>query len=586
MILQRIVFSSEDETEKALFVRKKQGNHWCFDTYFNIFDCAGWRKYTEIRQISLRLSCDRVCTVVMNHISLSSMGVDGMAKRQIAKVKCHAAGEEEMIGPIDLPVTGAIAFEVIGAEDSANCPVIKASWITSESLQQIPVEIGIGICTYKREAYVQKNLDRLQKELLDDPEAPGYGHIRVCVADNGNTLMPETAADSSIRIVPNRNLGGAGGFTRTMIEYLQSGNVPTHILLMDDDAVIFPSSVERTWTFLSLLKPEYRSHVICGSLFREDLPAIQTESGARWHRGDVESLGANIDMTDPVNVIRELREREIDYSGWWYSCIPVPLIKSSGLPLPIFVHRDDIEYGLRASGFIRLNGVCVRHEAFDNKMPGAMEYYDIRNLGIVNAIHYEDFNVLEFDKQLLIMVMSNLLKFRYRYAMMNLKGAADFLKGAEGFLKKDGEALHAGLAFFNYKTLSEKETKSILSKYGKKDFRKQAFLDKQQAKCSRRLRSLLTLNGTFFPCPDRQPEVTVPWPELSTLYKKNIVIYVDNNDHATAVKRNPAAALRVCKKTVGMLWLSVKHFNAACESWRAYQTLMTSEDYWHQILHF
>ncbi len=583
MILQRIVFPSADETEKTLFIREKEKGHWCFDTYFNVLDCAVWAKYTRVEQAALQLTCDRDCTVKIRHMDLLDSG-KAVTSVLLMKAQCRAADGSCEFGDFNLPAAGVLTFEVTCDEAGEDCPVKKAAWICPAPVQQMPVEIGIGICTFKREAYVQRNLRRLKEELLFDPEAPGYGHIRVCVSDNGRTLTPQMAKEAPICILPNRNLGGVGGFTRTMIEYLHDEAKPTHILLMDDDAVIFPASVERTWTLLSVLKPEYISYVICGSLFREDLPAIQTESGARWHRGDVESLGANLDMTDLINVLKETRARAIEYSGWWYSCIPVTQIEDKGLPLPLFIHRDDIEFGLRAPGFIRLNGICVRHEAFDNKMPGTMEYYDIRNLGIVNAMHYKDFKVFEFDRQLLIMVFSNLVKFRYRYAMMNLKGAADFLKGAEAFLKEDGETNHAMLKTFNYESLTVEETKHLLKKYRAENFRTEAFEAKQQSGRSGRIKSLLTLNGTFFPFADRRPVVTVPWPELSSLYQKKHVIYVDNTDHAVRVKKSAAAAIRVCLKTIKILWLSRKYFDKACASWRAYQTLMTSEAYWRQIL--
>lgn len=573
-----------DEPEKTLFVRKNEDGRWCFDTYFNAFDCEGWSRYSRVECVSLSLRCEHPCRVRLWHLDLDKAEPAHTVQELMEEVSCQAVDEVQVIGPFQLPASGIFAFEVMTDAAYNVCPITKAAWITPQEIKQTPVEIGIGICTFKREAYVQRNLKRLREELLEDSEALGYGHIRVCVSDNGRTLTPVDAEDAQIRILPNKNLGGVGGFTRTMMEHMHSDVMPTHILLMDDDAVIFPASVERTWSLLSVIKPEYRSHVICGSLFREDLPGIQTESGARWHRGDVESLGANIDMTDVANVISESREREIEYSGWWYSCIPVSQILTSGLPLPLFIHRDDIEFGLRAAGFIRLSGICVRHEAFDNKMPGTMEYYDIRNLGIVNAMHYEDYSVREFDKQLLIMVLSNLVKFRYRYAMMNLKGAADFLKGAEAFLKKDGEAYHLSLKPFNYEMLSDEETRQLVKKYQAKDFRTEAFKAKQQAGRMKRIRSLLTLNGTFFPAADRKPVVTVPWPELSSLYKKRCVIYVDNNEHACIVKKSPMAAIRVCVKTLRMLWLSGKYFDKACASWRAYKTLMTSEDYWKQIL--
>ncbi|MEI3199181.1 MAG: hypothetical protein V8S12_01795 [Lachnospiraceae bacterium] len=66
-----------------------------------------------------------------------------------------------------------------------------------------------------------------------------------------------------------------------------------------------------------------------------------------------------------------MNEQELatEYTGWWYTCIPLRCIDNDNLPLPIFIHRDDVEYGLRVGKkkFIFLNGIGVWHEAFEKK---------------------------------------------------------------------------------------------------------------------------------------------------------------------------------------------------------------------------
>ena len=48
------------------------------------------------------------------------------------------------------------------------------------------------------------------------------------------------------------------------------------------------------------------------------------------------------------------------------------------------------------------------HEAFENKCPGTNEYYDIRNLAILNAIHDEKFTAKQFKKVLFKEISSNI----------------------------------------------------------------------------------------------------------------------------------------------------------------------------------
>ena len=79
-----------------------------------------------------------------------------------------------------------------------------------------------------------------------------------------------------------------------MFEHMRDDSI-THVLLMDDDAVISPEAIERTYTLLTLLKEKYRMAVIGGSLLREDLPTLQYECGACWNDGDIVANNHNFD---------------------------------------------------------------------------------------------------------------------------------------------------------------------------------------------------------------------------------------------------------------------------------------------------
>lgn len=58
---------------------------------------------------------------------------------------------------------------------------------------------------------------------------------------------------------------------------MQSSKDISHVLLMDDDAVIQPHSLEVNYVFLSLLKEEYKDYVMAGSIMRIDEPNVQYE---------------------------------------------------------------------------------------------------------------------------------------------------------------------------------------------------------------------------------------------------------------------------------------------------------------------
>lgn len=73
------------------------------------------------------------------------------------------------------------------------------------------------------------------------------------------------------------------------------------------------------------------------------------------------------------------------YAGWWYCCIPVEHIEDRGLPLPVFVRGDDVEFSLRNKpGFIALNGICIWHVGFAGKFNAAMELYQVHRNSLLS----------------------------------------------------------------------------------------------------------------------------------------------------------------------------------------------------------
>ena len=55
------------------------------------------------------------------------------------------------------------------------------------------------------------------------------------------------------------------------------------------------------------------------------------------------------------------------YGAWWCCCYHMNAITKENLPLPIFVHHDDIQFGLKQMdrGIVFLNGINVWHQGFE-----------------------------------------------------------------------------------------------------------------------------------------------------------------------------------------------------------------------------
>ena len=320
-----------------------------------------------------------------------------------------------------------------------------------------PVDIALDICTYKREEYLERNLAKLRR----DPAKPRLPAVRPSggfVSDNGQTLDVSRLSTDGIHIFPNKNVGGAGGFSRGMIEIIDAPKHFSHVLLMDDDVLINSDALVRTYRLLQLLKPEYAGKTIAGSLMRLDNRCVQYENGAVMNSYILKPRKHNLDMRKVNSVLFNEQEETIHYNGWWYSCIPMAKIDNDSLPLPIFVpwttsssaaHRrrhPDAERHLP-----------LWHEAFDNKYASSMEYYEVRNDLILNAMRKTEVTSFKLAWELMHRTVGNAIRYRYNNCELMFKGFDDFLAGPDRLIVTDPEALQRGDPFHERQVLPMEE---------------------------------------------------------------------------------------------------------------------------------
>ena len=171
----------------------------------------------------------------------------------------------------------------------------------------------------------------------------------------------------------------------------------TNILLTDDDIVIEPETIYRTYTLMSYLKERYKTAFIGGAMLRLDRQNIQTEAGGVWNAGRLISLKHGLNLSDTEACLYNEVEEKAEYNAWWYCAMPLSLINYQNLPMPVFIRGDDVEYGLRnMKNLILMNGICVWHEPFENKYSSSMFYYIMRNRLIDNAVSGISFPMEEF----------------------------------------------------------------------------------------------------------------------------------------------------------------------------------------------
>lgn len=414
--------------KKSLYVPEKGKAD--FFTYFNGFYPEQWSQWAELNGLRINITAGGNCRVILCH-------TDGKKTVVSGEKECLAGNGQERTVTFEVPAPQYSKAFWIRVEGLERGGYLRDITVQTEVEAQQEVNLAVVICTCRREKEVIANLERISG--MDIKERP-----EIFLIDNGNTLtlnmLPEW-----VHLVPNRNCGGAGGFTRGMMEALKNPAF-THVILMDDDIILNPDVLRKTGCFLSVVKKEWQDAPLGGALLERDIPWKQFECGAFWNRGEIRGCGQYQDLRKRESLLKNTEVQDWDYGGWWYCAIPVSAIREKGLPLPLFIHRDDIEYGIRLGKLMTLNGIGVWHEAVIKKLPQMGEYYDIRNMAIVNAIHHNDWDSREWKRFLVKWVAGNFLRGRYSYIYLNICGMLDFLKGERWLEESDGVEIHAKVA--------------------------------------------------------------------------------------------------------------------------------------------
>ncbi len=451
MILQKIIFPKEDLCdEKELYYRgdlEKEGETIQFNTYFNSFSIEKWKKYTNLENLKIKLKISGKGKIVVKNSYLENQAI----KNEILETKEIDEKEEKIITiPINnLDLKGNINFEI---ETTNHFKILDGAYETEVSEnKKNDVYLGICICTFKREEFVRKNVKRLEEKVLKN-----NNQIDIFIVDNAHTLDENEFKHENIHYIRNKNVGGSGGFTRGLIESIyRSDKKITHCILMDDDITFEPTAIERNYTFLVLLKKEYEKSMIGGAMFFQDEMYKQATSGEKWENKRIVRK-ENLDLRKEKNVLFNEVEEEVNFNGWFYCCIPTKVITEDNLPLPIFIHMDDTEYGVRnQNGLILLNGIAVWHPTLVNKGPMTNIYYNVRNMMIMHA-KYGKNSKFHMKMYLLVLLLYYTSQYKYSEAEMSLMAYQDFCAGIEEFKKIDGAELHKKLLSLKYPVTDSK----------------------------------------------------------------------------------------------------------------------------------
>ena len=410
-----------------------------FDTYFGAFFESPWRLNTRLGTLALRVRASgggvlrvfrRVgpCTQL-----LYEAAIDGTAEVRVETPT------------LNFRQYGMLFFDIVARDGPA--VFHEASWAALNTTPD-PVALAAVFCTFNREPDIGRVLEmlaaqpavlrRLSRIIVVNQGRPG-------LVDHPSVQPAARRLGGLLQVIEQPNFGGAGGFTRGLIEAMDDPALD-HVVFLDDDIRLEPDSLLRMAAFMSIARGDVP---VGGHMLDGVQPNRLYEAGAvmgdrHW---SFHPEHADLDVGNPANLERLGHPGAIQYNGWWCFGFPLHLVQRLGLPMPAFIRGDDTEFGLRLyqAGVptVSMPGIAVWHEPFYLKLGSWQLYYETRNTLANMAIH-RDFGRLGVTRRMARQILIHLMTFRYYSTALILRGIADYLRGPS-VLHGNPALLHAGL---------------------------------------------------------------------------------------------------------------------------------------------
>ncbi|MDF5731624.1 MAG: glycosyltransferase, partial [Rhizonema sp. PD38] len=413
----KVAQSSTDFYAGARKVVLHKGSKISFDTYFNSFYENFYTKYTILQSLYYLLKLEGEF-----EINIYRESNQGGKKELLLSHKFQQCQLSDYV-KFSLPElkqdqeAGRIYLEIICLSEQG---LFTEGLVVTEQEKQRDVSLGIVTCTFKKEVYVKNTVNAiLQDSLLQDKQ------FKVFVVDNGKTLNRGDFESDKVKLISNRNVGGAGGFTKGLIEALQEG-IYTHFLFMDDDIELDSEVIYRLFSLYEYAKQDlsvsgsmldfYKKHMLyeAGAVYNK---YFDKTGNLQYYPFEITSIKQNLDLRSSSTLNLLLSEESIDYGAFWFFSFSKEVIENIGLPFPFFMKIDDIEFGLRVKQYldnriVAFPSFAVWHEPFYAKKPVWDVYYCTRNQLITNSIH-DSLTYLRTIKILTKCIIYNLLRFDY-----------------------------------------------------------------------------------------------------------------------------------------------------------------------------
>ena len=364
-----------------------------FGTYFNAFPASYWRRWTDFSSVRLIVKMQGEGSIIVYR----STSKGHVLRAESATIDSATTETMEFDLSLDPFIDGGWYWFDIEAGDR-ELTLESAVWGV-ETDKTTSGTVTIGITTFNRPEFCADQLVNLSQdpavlEILDEVLVVDQGTQKV--ADHELYEQAAQVLGPKLRVIEQRNLGGSGGFSRSMNEAVSKGQ-SDYVLLLDDDVVCELEGVLRAVTFADLAKAPT---IVGGQMFSLYVRSVMHAYGEaiakyRWFWGPApETVHGHDFAKRSLRSTKWLHRRiDVDYNGWWMCLIPTKVIREIGLSMPMFIKWDDAEFGLRAgaAGYptVTMPGVAVWHVPWTEKDDTVdwQAYFHERNRLLSGLLH-------------------------------------------------------------------------------------------------------------------------------------------------------------------------------------------------------
>jgi galactofuranosylgalactofuranosylrhamnosyl-N-acetylglucosaminyl-diphospho-decaprenol beta-1,5/1,6-galactofuranosyltransferase len=412
-----------------------EGRRVSFATYFNAFPASYWRRWTTVDAVTLRIRVAGESKIIL-YRSTARGHSHPIATIPVESDYAETVERTLPLGPfID---GGWYWFDIVAGPRGTT--LIEADWLALAEPAP-PGRVSLGITAFGAPDDLVRKL-RVLGEFSDlHPQLDTIYVIDQCprrVSDHPGFQDAAKKLGDRVQVIEQGNIGGSGGFSRSMDETVQAGR-SDYVLLSDDDVEIDPEGILRAVTFADLAR---KPTIVGGQMFsryeRSVLHAFaEAVAPYRWWWGNAPNTKSRHDFgrRNLRNTPWLHRRADGDYNGWWMCLIPVQLIKELGLAIPIFIKWDDAEYGVRARdrGYptVSLPGVACWQAPWTDKNDALdwNAYYHLRNRIVAALLHSPEPHGGQLIPESLERQLQALLSMQYSTVALRALAIEDVLRG-------------------------------------------------------------------------------------------------------------------------------------------------------------